>query len=319
MKSWTVCGGRCRAFTAHSMDDEEGGASGSVECTACARVESATGVRLRCAHTRQVVPGARTRVRRGRGGPRRASEVRAPTRVELYAHGPLLVGRPVEKPATGPRSLPEVKPRSSCGSSLAKHALGSGSSRRTRQSGNGTNLDTAAVRSYLGENREWLKFARCCRDGTVALRAGALKLGELVVNGVDSTAVADIELMGSPTRDADDGAQLCVVAQGYDADGNPVYGVEYAWKIEGSTQAGMGDLFRYTFADDHEVSIQADAIAGADPDALRAEGTISASDGYVSSTNNVGCSITRGRPGWMPAAMLGLGVLAAATRRRRSR
>jgi hypothetical protein len=220
--------------------------------------------------------------------------VRAPTRAELYFHGPLILGLGYEE-ALADSTLRIL--RGGMGTFMVRYydvdeLLYGNGVLAAASDAEDQGISLYEEQTYLFENREWLQIS-ALELGTydVTLFAGDAEVGHGVVEVVDESAVDDFELIGESTGGATDDDSLAVLAQAYDDDGNPLYGVEYTWDLDGVDEGGMGDLFRYTYDRDSEVPL------GATRDGMRQEITIYASGGYVSSTNNIGCSTAGAAPG----------------------
>jgi hypothetical protein len=246
----------------------------------------------------------------------RSVSVRAPTRAELYFHGPLILGLDYEE-ALADSTLRIL--RGGMGTFLVRYyddnelLYGNGVLSATSDAED-QGVSLFEEQTFLLENREWLQIqALELGTYTVNLYAGDVVVGHGVVEVVDESAVDDFELIAQSTSGRDDEDTLAVLAQAYDADGNLLYGVEYSWDLDGVDEAGYGDLYRYVY--DHDASVP----LGASRNGMRQEITIQASDGWVSSTNDLGCSAAGARPGAPPlpvAAGAALLVLGLAFRRR---
>jgi len=240
----------------------------------------------------------------------RTVSVRAPTRVELYANGFLILDWPKERSQL---FNPRVLVNGTTTLLVQYYAEDS------RLYGNGvleTESDPAVLLStdttFLFENREWLRISPTDLGSyEVKLSAAGVDVGSFDVISVGPESVQRIELIGENESDADEGDLLTVLAQAYDGDDRPIFGVAYQWDLDGETEDGLGDLFRYRF--DPEVV----ADLGADFDGLRAEATVNASSGYVSSSNNIGCSVGRAADPHAAAALLAPLLLLLALRVRR--
>ena len=88
--------------------------------------------------------------------------------------------------------------------------------------------------------------------------------------------------------DADDGSQVTVLAQPFDASHRPVYGVDFDWDVDGKQETGEGDLYRYEY--DRDTDVHLTARRGA----VRSSIDIHSQGGYVDSTNHLGCAASRG-------------------------
>jgi hypothetical protein len=168
-------------------------------------------------------------------------------------------------------------------------------------------LSVRAKKSHLLEDREWVEFSpKIEGEYTVTLRADGEPVGQVTIKAVGQDSVEAITVQKMNERGLSNGDFGLVLARAYDIDGNPVFGVEYSWDIDGSPQSELGDLYRYEFDkrnlatvcamfSEHESIIQ-----------------IHASKGYVRSTNKLGCDTTFGSPFSLPAAvflLFGLGLI----------
>ena len=174
-------------------------------------------------------------------------------------------------------------------------------------------IGLAPATTYLFANREWLEITPSTLGvHTVALAADGVALGDFDVEVVPDSAVAEVELVGEVERDADDGDTLSVLAQAYDADGEPIYGVTSPWDVDGARQLGDGDVYQYTYAG------AAPATLGATFGDVNARADIHLGSGTVGSSGNIGCSVTPGLLGTIAVALpAALAALALASRRRR--
>jgi MYXO-CTERM domain-containing protein len=236
--------------------------------------------------------------------------VHFPTHAELHAAAPVFLGRE-DVPADTPR------PRVLAGGEatfLVRYYDGD-----TRLYGNGA-LDVVAgerteawvAHSYLFEDRDWLKVRPDeLGPDEVELLAGGRSFSTVEVEGVGPEAVSWVELHGDDESKAEAGDNLLVIAQAHADDAAPIYGVEYAWDIGGRDETGLGDMYRYEYDPDARATLVAD-FEGA-----RAQADIRGVDGYVDSSNAVGCRV--GGPPSTPGWALGLlALVAVATRWRRT-
>ena len=242
-------------------------------------------------------------------------EVRVPDRLTLHAHGPMFLGHTEEETRIDqPKILTE-----GTATFLVRYFEG-----QTRLYGNSA-LDASATSaidlneetSFLFENQEWLQVTpREPGRHVVELRAGGHLVQTLQVVGVTAADVDRIELLGEDESNAEEGATLTVLGQAYDGNGFPIYGVEYAWDLDDVPEHGEGDLFRYTY------KAHTDRQLSATFGDHRNEVTINASEGWVSSSNVVGCSAAAGSRPATPWGVLGLmavaGIWVTTVRRRRS-
>ena len=241
-------------------------------------------------------------------------EVRAPTRAELYAHGPLIIGRSDEE-AHVAGTIRVVQ--GGTATFLVRYFDGDqelfGNGVLSAVAAGDDQLELFEETSFLFENREWLQM-RPITASTMELDlyGDGLPVGHFTVQGVMPIDVDHIELIGESERGAADEESLAVLAQGYDRDGNAIYGIEFLWNVDGVLQPGMGDLYRYEYDADADVDVEAsfqDMTAGA---------TIHSGGGYVSSTNIIGCSATAAAPGPVSTPiLLVFAMLTVALARRR--
>lgn len=161
--------------------------------------------------------------------------------------------------------------------------------------------------TFLFEDREWVTFSPGS-PGTydVQLLANGRLVRTVRVIAVTEDAVDHVELHGMDESQAHEGDLLTVLAQAYDAEGNTVFGVEYAWDLDGEDQDGYGDLYRYELAPESPRRLCARFGA------LEADAMIHANEGFVDSTNHLGCSVAGvGMPGGaaFPAVLFALVAL----------
>jgi len=237
-------------------------------------------------------------------------EVMQPDEATLAAHGPLLVRRPELQPQRTDELRVLV---GGAGTFLVEWFAGD-----TRLSGHGaltaeSDTGVAAIprRTFLFEDREWVTF-RADAPGAheVRLFANGSLTRTITVIGVTEDEVDDVRLHGMDETNVGEGTPLVVYAQAYGADDVPIYGVEYAWDLDGRAEAGLGDLFRYDYVPG------ASAELCARHGSLEAITTISATEGYVDSSNSVGCSAGGADPAWMGAPLIALALSLLWVRRR---
>ncbi len=233
-------------------------------------------------------------------------DVRKPTRADLFAHGPLLLGRSTVEART-PR--PTII-NDGTATFLVRYYAGN-----VPLSGNGV-LDATATSSvelgeeetYLFEHQEWLRITpRAPGLHKVMLSAAGVPVGSVEVRSVTTSEISYIKLQGQNEGRADDGEWLVVLARALTASSVDVFGVEYGWKLDGAQKAGSGDLFRYEHAKDSPKELRASHTG------LDSLVTINASQGYVDSSNEVGCSTVPGLPAGSPALPVALITLIGAT------
>lgn len=239
-------------------------------------------------------------------------EIRAPDRVELLAAGPMLADRPDLDP-----QVEQPKILDGGTATFLVHYFDG----EARLYGQGAlevestdALSAQPVGTVFFEDREWLRIS-ANEEGIASLELAtpAGVFAELMVEVVGEDAIADVALHGSDERDREDGDSMVVYAQAYDEDDGYVFGVEYEWSLGGDTEPGAGDLFRY----DYDSSRREQLVARHGD--LDAAAEIHAGEGYVDSSNELGCSMG-GRSGgaWGLLMLLTAGLGRRARRRNRA-
>jgi MYXO-CTERM domain-containing protein len=159
----------------------------------------------------------------------------------------------------------------------------------------------------LFENREWLTLgASAAGTSTVQLAADQVKVGSVPLVVVPEAAIADVVVLAQSEKGHKDDDWLAVLAQAYDGNGTRIFGVDYAWNVNGVMQVGDGDLYRYRFKKGLYEMVRAQRGAYGDAAMIQSD------QGYVDSTNNVGCAV--GGSGSLVVGLVGLGLV---VRRRR--
>lgn len=235
-------------------------------------------------------------------------EVGKPDRIELLAHGPMLVDR-AELPAltTNPQVL-----AGGTATFLVRYYKGA-----RLLNGNGAldvasteNVTAATPQSFLFEDRDWLQVTPLAEGNfAVPLRVGGDDITTLQLKSVPESAVDEVRILGKNESKAKKGDWLVALAQAYDTADQPIYGVEYDWELDGDTEPGEGDLYRYQYDPKEKHNIEArfgalDAVA-------QIHG-----EGFVDSSNNIGCA-TSGDPRTSLVSLVVIGVAMAFARRRR--
>lgn len=209
-------------------------------------------------------------------------EVAAPNRATLTPHGPLIIGRRepplqgVVHVLVGGRATLLVRyfdgPRELHGNGVLTTT-------------SGANITVTPRTTFLFERREWLTVSpQTPGRHVVRLFAAGRSVGELTVIGVGDDAIEALALSGQSERGAKRGDDLSILAEAFDIDGNVILGIDPEWELDGFERFGEGDLFRYTF--DRHASREVSAHLG--PHESRA--TIRAEDGFVMSSNDIGCA-----------------------------
>ena len=162
--------------------------------------------------------------------------------------------------------------------------------------------------SFLFENREWLTVTAPAAAGTenLTLRANGNAFATVPVVTVPESDLKNMALLGLPEAGHKDGDWLVLLAQAYDATQRRIFGVDYAWTIDGVHSIAQGDLYRYEFKKGDTTSVTAQRGL------LSAQTTIQSDTGFVDSTNHIGCNASGGAGG-----LAALGALGLVRRRRR--
>jgi MYXO-CTERM domain-containing protein len=125
---------------------------------------------------------------------------------------------------------------------------------------------------------------------------------------VPESAIADVVVLTQSETGRSDGEWLVALAQAYDGGGERIFGVDYTWTVNGAAKDGDGDLYRYQFKRGAYEMVA--ARRGVHTDGVM----IQSDEGYVSSSNNVGCAA--GGSGSLAAGLVGLGLVRVRRRRR---
>ncbi len=218
---------------------------------------------------------------------RQPIEVKKPDRVALLAHGLLIIGR-----NEGAATQPELRVRTGGTATFLAHYY------RDREllSGNGAlsvapppNVDAQVIPTFLFEDRDWLQVTPSMEgDAPITLLVANQPIGTLPLVAVPDTDVAAVEVLGMNEAHARKNDPLVALAQASDSLGRVIYGVDYNWDLDGDPQEGLGDLYRYNF--DPTTPRELTAHFGA----MSASATIHG-EGFVDSSNHVGCSMAPGR------------------------
>lgn len=242
-----------------------------------------------------------------------ALDVRQPDRAELAAHGALILDRPDLQEdwseiyvLAGGEATFEVTWFEG-----DQELFGNGALTAIAEG----DIVVTPRRTFLFEDREWVTFAPGS-PGTydVQLLANGQPVRTVRIIAVSEDAVDSVALYGMDESSAQAGDLLTVLAQAYDVDGHPVFGVEYNWDLDGVDQLGYGDLYRYALAPESPRRLCARFAA------LEADAMIHANEGFVDSTNRLGCSVGGvGMPAGsaLPALLLAVAALRARRRARR--
>jgi MYXO-CTERM domain-containing protein len=234
------------------------------------------------------------------------AEVVVPDRIELEAHGSLILGRDDEAPVREARVVAD-----GVATYLVRYFRG-----RQLLHGNGVlSVDapvgvTAQPRTtFLFENREWLTLqTTAAGSGQLELHADGERVASVPLVVVPETAIANVVVLTQSENGRQDGDWMVALAQAYDGDGERVFGVDYAWQVNGVVQEDDGDLYRYRFRKGAFEMVE--ARRGPHVDAVM----IQSDEGFVDSSNRVGC--TAGGGGSLAVGLTALGLVGARRRRR---
>jgi MYXO-CTERM domain-containing protein len=236
------------------------------------------------------------------------AEVRVPDAVELDAHGSLILGRDDEAKVTEARVLAGGE-----ATYLVRYFRGG-----RELHGNGV-LSVAAPTgvmaqprtTFLFENREWLTLDMAAgAAGAMQLSADQVAVGTVPVVVAAESEIADVVVLTQSEKGRHDGDSLAALAQAYDGNGQRIFGVVYAWNVNGAAQTGDGDLYRYRYKAGQYAMVQAQRGAHMGEAMIQLE----AGSGSVDSTNRVGCSAGGG--GSLGVGLVGLGLVCVRRRRR---
>jgi len=297
---------------AHSSDDGEDLRSWSIESSdpAVFRIDGtvASGGRDLAVRGQAVGEGTAAltlRDPRGHAMGHGVAEVRLPDAIELDAHGSLILGRDDEAAVHEARVL-----AGGAATYLVRYFQGG-----RELHGNGVlsadvppGMTAAPMTTFLLEDREWLMLrTTAAGTGMVQLRADGVAAASLPVVVVTESEIADVVVLTEPESGHKDGDWLAALAQAYDLTGVRIFGVDYAWKVDGAMQLADGDLYRYQFKAGQHTMVQAQRGAHADAAQIQSQG------GFVDSTNHVGCAAGGG--GSLLVGLVGLGLVAGRRRR----
>jgi hypothetical protein len=251
----------------------------------------------------------------GRQLHQRTVAVALPDRVELMAHGLLLIGRP---DADADVSEARIQAGGTA-TYLTRYWHGQevlyGNGALSVESSD-PSVDGHVEKTFLEEDRDWLQTSPALvGTATLGLIVGGVHVQDLPVVSVPASDVATIAIRGQDESQAHGGDWLVALAQAEDAQGRDIFGIDYDWQLDGVTQLGFGDLYRYQY------DPRAPRVLTAHLGAMTASATIHGA-GFVDSSNDVGCSAapgTVGRASLPVVAALWVAVLwLAALRRRRN-
>ncbi len=152
-------------------------------------------------------------------------------------------------------------------------------------SGENDALRVRVKETFFSADRDWLQISpKQPGEHTIQLFADGAPIGEVTIQAVTEDDVEAILVRKRSEEDLSEGDAGLALAEAFDLNGERIYGLEYAWDIDGQQQDDEGDLFKYFFDatnpgtlcavfEEHESITQ-----------------IHASRGYVGSTNDVAMS-----------------------------
>jgi MYXO-CTERM domain-containing protein len=251
-------------------------------------------------------------VRDGNGNEmhRRTVSVRLPDRIELRAHGLLLIDQPDSVADVTEARIQQGGTATYLARYWRDGQILWGNGALSTMSPTST-LTAQVLNTFLFEDRDWLQISTSQMGSQqLGLLVGGMHVTDLDVETVPSSDVVGITVRGESETTVHKGNWLVALASAADAQGRAVYGVEYQWKLDSAAQIGLGDLYRYDY------DPKQPHVLTASFNNLNASAMIHGY-GFVDSTNNVGCSF--GGPAGKPAAALllvGVVLLALARRRR---
>lgn len=243
---------------------------------------------------------------RGHEVGRGVAEVLVPDQVELDAHGSLILGRDDEAAVAEARVVENGE-----ATYLVRYFRGG-----RELHGNGVLTAVAPVgvtaqprTTFLFENREWLTLGTTVAgSGALQLSADQVSVASVPMVVVPESAIADVVVLTQSENGHHDGDWLVALAQAYDGNGERIFGVDYTWNVNGATQTGDGDLYRYQFKQGLFAMVQAQRGLHSDAAMIQSD------QGFVDSSNKVGC--TAGGSGSLVVGLMGLGLVVVRRRRR---
>lgn len=250
-------------------------------------------------------------------------EVMQPDRIELRAAGPLFVNQEGEVVPSLVDSTPKLLSGGTA-TFLVEWFKG-----EQKLNGAGTlgvapgheAIDDLWVRqTYLDEDRDWLTVTMAeglsAADSVVTpieFSANGYPVQTVDFSVVGPEAITRVEVRGESEADAGDDELLVVLAQAFDESDESIWGVAFDWDLDGYDEPGEGDLFRYWFRKG------AWSTLGAEYNGVRGETQIQGTEGFVDSSNDIGCfcAAEPRAPGREIAfGLLGLAALGLVRRRR---
>jgi hypothetical protein len=232
------------------------------------------------------------------------AEVALPDRVELDAHGYLIIGQDARAP------VPEARiAQGDTATYLVRYYSGDrelyGNSVLTTQAP--AEVDAVPRNTFLFEKREWLTLTPSAMGAsTTQLYVDKAHVADVQVIGVPASDITDVAMLAQSEKNAKNGAWLVVLAQATDALGRNVFGVQYEWNVDGRAQSADGDLYRYEYKKGSTSTLVVSRSGHTDAVDIQSD------RGFVDNSNHVGCAAAGG--GSLAASVL---VLGWCVRRRR--
>jgi MYXO-CTERM domain-containing protein len=141
---------------------------------------------------------------------------------------------------------------------------------------------------------------------TLTVRCNGETVREIEIEGVEADELDEIHILADSEAGADQGQHMHLVAQGYLAGGEPVFGIDYAWHLGGEESHGPVYSYQYDADLENEVEVSFDGLS----DGIVIHGADEVEGGAA------GCSVSGDGSGAGVAA--GLLALALISVRRRS-
>ena len=212
--------------------------------------------------------------------------VALPDRVELDAHGYLIVGDDKDAP------VPEARiATGDTATYLVKYYQGDRELYGNDVLSVVADPQVTAVprQSFLFEDREWLTLTPNATGLTTAqLLVDGTHVNDVQIIGVPASDITDVALIGQSEKNHNTGDWLVLLAQATDAMGRRVFGVDYHWNVDGNAQTADGDLYRYEYKKGDYATVEVDRDGHTDVMDIQSD------RGYVDNSNKVGCAAAGG-------------------------
>jgi MYXO-CTERM domain-containing protein len=220
-------------------------------------------------------------------------EVRLPDRAQIMAHGLLIIGQS--------ETAAEVNEVRLLDGGTATFLVQYFKDNRTLYGNGALGVDAPAdvvattPRTYLFEARDWLQVTPSqVGTSSLSLKVNGNAFATVPLTVVDGSEVQTVHVAGADESHAQKGTWLVALGQALDSMSRQIYGVAFAWEVDGQSQTGWdgdtGDLYRYKF-DPAQPKMLAAIYGG-----VSGVAKIHSSGGYVDSSNNLGCSAAPAAP-----------------------